>query len=91
VGHKKLMESLKADPSGAACAQTVRRFRRQDRAFRPGTPDARMLDVIEQTCCRPATAAEHGAATSAEPPTGAVAPRVRRRRQRQRREAGDAQ
>ena len=52
VGHKRLMESLKQDPTGAQCAATVRRYRRADHAFRPGTADARMLDVIEHTCCR---------------------------------------
>ena len=51
VGHKKLMESLKSDPTGGTCKQVVAQYKRSERAFRPGTADARMLDVIERTCC----------------------------------------
>ena len=61
VGHKKLMESLKADPTGQSCVATVRRYRQTERAFRPGTADARMLNVIERTCCRTASNAGAGA------------------------------
>ena len=50
--HKRFMESLKQDPTGRSCLQTVARYR-GDRAFRPGTPDARMLDVVANTCCKP--------------------------------------
>ena len=56
------MESLKADPTGQSCVATVRRYRQTERAFRPGTADARMLNVIERTCCRTASNAAAGAA-----------------------------
>ena len=52
VGHKRFMESLKEDPTGASCRDVIARYRRTDKAFRPGTADARMLDVVERTCCR---------------------------------------
>jgi hypothetical protein len=51
VGHKRFMESLKADPGGASCKRVVAQYKRSDRAFRPGSADARMLDVIDRTCC----------------------------------------
>lgn len=52
ASHKKFMEALKSDPTGASCRQTVQRYR-GDKDFRQGTPDARMLDVVDRTCCRP--------------------------------------
>ena len=51
VAHKSFMESLKQDPTGATCRAIVARHRRSDRIFRPGSADARMLDVVETTCC----------------------------------------
>ena len=45
------MESLKEDPTGGSCKATAARYRLTDRTFRKGTADARMLDVIERTCC----------------------------------------
>ena len=51
VGHKRLMESLKQDPAGKRCREIVASYR-GDRSFRAGTADARMLDVIDKTCCR---------------------------------------
>jgi hypothetical protein len=51
LSHKRLMESLKADPSGRTCRSTIGKYR-GDRDFRKGTADARMLDVIDHTCCR---------------------------------------
>ena len=51
VGHKRLMERLKADPTGASCRKTLASFEgRSD--FRAGTADARMLGVIAAECCR---------------------------------------
>ena len=51
ASHKRFMEALKQDPSGASCRATVQRYR-SDKAFKPGTADARMLDVVDRTCCR---------------------------------------
>ena len=51
ASHKRFMESLKRDPTGASCHATVRGYR-TDKAFKRGTADARMLDVIDRTCCR---------------------------------------
>merc|ERR1712216_418472 len=52
AGHKKLMEALKQDPTGASCRTVVQRYRTNP-SFPRGSADARMLDVIDQTCCRP--------------------------------------
>ena len=52
VGHKKFMEALKADPSGRQCKAIVQRQRATEKIFRPGTADAKMLDIVENTCCR---------------------------------------
>ena len=80
---KKLMESLKADPTGEQCAATVQRYRATERTFRKGTADARMLDVVEHTCCRAAGA--KGAASARPPWADAGRGKLgRRRRQRQR-------
>lgn len=51
VGHKRLMETLKQDPTGASCHAVVRSYR-GTRDFRNGSADARMLDVIGSSCCR---------------------------------------
>ena len=51
LGHKPFMESLKEDPTGRSCHQTVARYR-GSRKFRLGSADAKMLDIIDQTCCR---------------------------------------
>ena len=52
VGHKKLMESLKSDPTGGSCRETVRKYRAQVAAFRDGTADGRMLKLVGDNCCR---------------------------------------
>ena len=52
ANHKKFMEALKEDPTGASCRAVVRRFRRNDHLFRDHTPDARMLDMVGAKCCR---------------------------------------
>jgi hypothetical protein len=51
LSHKRLMESLKADPSGRTCRATVERYR-GDKDFKRGSADARMLDMIDRSCCR---------------------------------------
>ena len=52
VEHKRFMESLKRDSSGGTCRKVVADHRARDRLFRSGTPDARMLDMVQRTCCR---------------------------------------
>ena len=52
AAHKRFMESLKQDPTGDSCRAVVAQYRRTDRLFRVGTPDARMLSVVQHTCCR---------------------------------------
>ena len=49
--HKTFMEALKQDPTGATCRAVVRRFRKKERLFRDGTPDARMIDMVGAKCC----------------------------------------
>ena len=51
VNHKKLLEALKQDPTGASCRAVVRRFRKTEPLFRDGTPDARMIDMVGAKCC----------------------------------------
>ena len=52
VEHKRFMESLKRDSSGGTCRKVVADHRARDRLFRSGTPDARMLDMVQRKCCR---------------------------------------
>ena len=52
VEHKRFMESLKRDSSGGTCRKVVADHRAKDRLFRSGTPDARMLDMVQRRCCR---------------------------------------
>ena len=51
VNHKKLLEALKQDPTGASSRAVVRRFRKTETLFRDGTPDARMIDMVGAKCC----------------------------------------
>ena len=51
VNHKKILEALKQDPTGASCRAVVRRFRKTETLFRDGTPDARMIDMVGAKCC----------------------------------------
>ena len=64
VNHKKILEALKQDPTGASCRAVVRRFRKTDTLFRDGTADARMIDMVGAKCCARAFSGGGATATS---------------------------